>query len=135
MAALEDDYTKAPISEQERVDTGIRSLTSVTGSAITVHGGINRPPMEVALAEGLWQRALVVAGELGLTLPDPAMVGGASDGNFTAGMGIPTLDGLGAVGGGAHADTEHVIVSEIAPRTALLVGLLRDVLDGAGRSA
>jgi glutamate carboxypeptidase len=50
-------------------------------------------------------------------------------------MGIPTLDGLGAVGGGAHADTEHVVIAEIPRRTALLVGLLRDVLGGAGRSA
>jgi glutamate carboxypeptidase len=100
-----------------------------------VHGGINRPPLEVALSKGLWQRAMVVAGELGLTLPDPAVVGGASDGNFTAGMGIPTLDGLGAVGGGAHADTEHVVIAEIPRRTALLVGLFRDVLGGAGRSA
>ncbi|KOG86017.1 hypothetical protein ADK38_33405, partial [Streptomyces varsoviensis] len=55
-------------------------------------------------------------------------VGGASDGNFTAGVGTPTLDGLGAVGGGAHADHEHVVVAELPRRTALLTALLRDVL-------
>jgi glutamate carboxypeptidase len=134
-ATFSIDARALTVAEQERVDAGIRSLASVTGCEITVHGGINRPPMEVALAQDLWQRALVVADRLGVSLPDPAIVGGASDGNFTAGMGIPTLDGLGAVGGGAHADTEHVLVGEIPPRTALLVGLMRDVLQGAGRSA
>ncbi len=58
-----------------------------------------------------------------------ASVGGASDGNFTAGMGVPTLDGLGAVGGGAHADHEHVVVAEIEPRTRLLAGIIARILD------
>ena len=58
-------------------------------------------------------------------------MGGASDGNFTAGMGVPTLDGLGAVGGGAHAVDEHVLVEHIAPRTALVAMLIRDVLSDA----
>ena len=55
-------------------------------------------------------------------------VGGASDGNFTAGIGVPTLDGLGPVGGGAHADDEHVLVASIAPRTTLLAALVADAL-------
>ena len=66
-----------------------------------------------------------------LGLPEPlaaAAVGGASDGNFTAGVGMPTLDGLGAVGGGAHADDEHVLVDELPGRTALLGALVEDLL-------
>ena len=61
----------------------------------------------------------------GLTV---AAVGGASDGNFTAGLGTPTLDGLGAVGGGAHADDEHVLIAELPGRAALLAALIADVL-------
>jgi glutamate carboxypeptidase len=62
-------------------------------------------------------------------------VGGASDGNFTAGLGIPTLDGLGAVGGGAHADHEHVVTAELPRRTALLTALTETVLAQANSSA
>lgn len=114
--------------EQERVDRAIRELRSETGALITVHGGINRPPLEPSAAEPLLTRAQAVAARLGLPQPVGVVVGGASDGNFTAGMGVPTLDGLGAVGGGAHADHEHVIVGEIPPRTALLAELIRDLI-------
>jgi glutamate carboxypeptidase len=62
-------------------------------------------------------------------------VGGASDGNFTAGVGTPTLDGLGAVGGGAHADDEHVLVDEVPRRTALVAALVADLLADAGPDA
>ena len=115
-------------AEQTRVDAALRGLTSVTGADVVVHGGINRPPLETSAALPLWARALVVAERIGIALPEPVVVGGASDGNFTAGLGVPTLDGLGAVGGGAHADSEHVVVADIPPRTALLLGLLRDLL-------
>ncbi|MER7798355.1 M20 family metallopeptidase [Microbacterium sp. NPDC096154] len=123
------DVRALTIAEQARVDEAFHSLTSHTGATVTVSGGVNRPPLETSAAEGVWQRALAVSRELGLQLPEAIVVGGASDGNFTAGIGVPTLDGLGAVGGGAHADHEHVMVDEIAPRTALLVALLRDLLD------
>ena len=66
--------------------------------------------------------------QLGLAPLEGASVGGASDGNFTAGVGTPTLDGLGAVGGGAHADDEHVLVSELAGRAALVAALVEDLL-------
>jgi glutamate carboxypeptidase len=91
---------------------------------LTVEGGISRPPMERKRGTVLlFQKARKMAGELGFTL-DEASTGGASDGNFTAALGIPTLDGLGAVGEGAHALHESIVVEHIAPRTALLAGLL-----------
>jgi len=127
-AAFMVDVRAFSEAEQERVDDAFRSLRSVTGATIAVTGGVNRPPLETSAAEGVWQRARAVARGLELDLPDAIVVGGASDGNFTAGVGVPTLDGLGAVGGGSHADREHVIVADIAPRTALLVGLMRDLL-------
>jgi glutamate carboxypeptidase len=116
------------VDEQERVDRAMRALTSVTGATLTVHGGINRPPLEPRAAEPLLARAQAVAARLELPEPVGTVVGGASDGNFTAGVGVPTLDGLGAVGGGAHADHEHTLVDEIAPRTTLLAELVRDIL-------
>jgi glutamate carboxypeptidase len=127
------DVRALSAAEQDRVDAAFRALRPVTGARIQVSGGINRRPLEVRAAEDLWQRARAVAQRLGIELPEPIVVGGASDGNFTAGVGVPTLDGLGAVGGGAHADTEHVIIAEIPRRTALFVGLLQDVLEGIKR--
>jgi len=91
---------------------------------ITVTGGINRPPMERTPGTvKLYRRAKVLAAELGFLLEEAA-TGGASDGNFTAALGIPTLDGMGAVGEGAHASHESILVEHLAPRTALLAGLL-----------
>jgi glutamate carboxypeptidase len=91
---------------------------------IKVTGGVNRPPMErTAKIAALCRKAVRVAHELGWKL-DEASVGGGSDGNFTAALGIPTLDGLGAVGDGAHAAHESVIVSELPKRAALLAGLI-----------
>lgn len=91
---------------------------------LTVTGGINRPPMERTRAGAtLYARARGLAAEIGYALPEAA-TGGASDGNFTAALGIPTLDGLGAVGEGAHAPHESIAVEHLAPRTALLAALL-----------
>jgi glutamate carboxypeptidase len=91
---------------------------------LTVTGGINRPPMERSRGTvALYQRARAFAADLGFAL-DEAATGGASDGNFTAALGIPTLDGLGAVGEGAHAVNESVVIEHLAPRTALLAALL-----------
>ena len=116
-------------AEQERVDKAIRALTPVLpGARLTVDGGPNRPPLEESSSAALFERAQRIAAELGLPPLTKAAVGGASDGNFTAGIGVPTLDGLGAVGGGAHADDEHVIVGELPARTALLAALLADLL-------
>jgi glutamate carboxypeptidase len=91
---------------------------------LTVTGGVNRPPMERTRATvRLYRQARTLAAELGFTLEE-ASTGGASDGNFTAALGIPTLDGMGAVGEGAHASHESVLIEHLAPRTALLAGLL-----------
>jgi glutamate carboxypeptidase len=91
---------------------------------LTVSGAINRPPMERSRGTvRLYRKAQELALELGFAL-DEAASGGASDGNFTAALGIPTLDGMGAVGEGAHAWNESVIMEHLAPRTALLAGML-----------
>ena len=92
--------------------------------SLELSGGINRPPMErLRGTVRLFKQAQALAAELGFAL-DEASTGGASDGNFTAALGIPTLDGLGAVGDGAHARHESVSVEHLAPRTALLAALL-----------
>jgi glutamate carboxypeptidase len=123
-------------SEQQRIDAAMYTLRPVlAGARVEMHGGPNRPPLEGIASEALFARANVVAERLGQRPLVGARVGGASDGNFTAGVGTPTLDGLGAVGGGAHADDEHVLVAELEPRTTLLRELLADLLTDATTSA
>jgi glutamate carboxypeptidase len=91
---------------------------------LAVTGGINRPPMERTRGTvHLYRTARMLAAELGFTLEEAA-TGGASDGNFTSALGIPTLDGMGAIGDGAHAPHESIAIEHLAPRTALLAGLL-----------
>jgi glutamate carboxypeptidase len=116
-------------TEQDRVEQAMRALTPILpGARLSVTGGPNRPPLEESASAALFQRAQKLAADLDLPPLTSAAVGGASDGNFTAGIGVPTLDGLGAVGGGAHAEHEHVLVDELPGRTALLAALLRDLL-------
>jgi len=92
--------------------------------SLTVTGGINRPPMERRPGTvRLFRKAQALAHELGFTLHE-ASTGGGSDGNFTAALGVPTLDGMGAVGEGAHARQESVLVEHLSPRTALLAAML-----------
>jgi len=92
---------------------------------LTVAGGMNRPPFEkTAAIDALLRHAQAVARDLGFALADTAMTGGGSDGNFTAALGVPTLDGLGIDGDGAHTEWEHGLVSSIEPRTRLMRGLL-----------
>jgi glutamate carboxypeptidase len=94
---------------------------------LEISGGINRPPMErMPGVAALYAKAVGIARALGWKLSEAA-VGGGSDGNFTAGMGIPTLDGLGGVGDGAHAVLEHILISELPRRAALLAGLIEGV--------
>jgi glutamate carboxypeptidase len=91
---------------------------------LTVSGGINRPPMERSRGTvHLFRKAHALARELGFELNE-ASTGGGSDGNFTAALGVPTLDGMGAVGEGAHASHESVLIEHLAPRTALLAAML-----------
>ncbi len=123
------DVRVRSVAEQARVDAAMRSLrAALPGAALEVTGGPNRPALEARSSAALLDRVRVLAAGLGLPQPTTAAVGGASDGNFTAGVGTPTLDGLGAVGGGAHADDEHVLVDEIPGRTALLGALVADLL-------
>lgn len=128
-AKVNVDVRAKTAEEQERVDALMRGLTpSMEGARIELEGGINRPPMERNMAQGLFDRAVELAQKLGIETPTAVAVGGGSDGNFTAGAGVPTLDGLGAVGDGAHAEHEHALVDQIAPRTALLATLIADQL-------
>ena len=123
------DVRVADAQEQTRVDAALRGLRPVLpGAQVGVSGGLNRPPLAPSASASLFARAAAVAEHLGLPALRSAAVGGASDGNFTAGIGVPTLDGLGAVGGGAHADDEHVLVGTLADRAALLTALVSDLL-------
>ncbi|WP_206922344.1 M20 family metallopeptidase [Alicyclobacillus suci] len=112
-------------SEAERISAIMKHLQpTLNGTTISVSGGINRPPMErTERTARLYEIAKSVADELGFALPE-ALVGGGSDGNFTAALGIPTLDGLGAVGDGPHAEYEHIVVPSLTQRSALLANLL-----------
>jgi glutamate carboxypeptidase len=123
------DVRVRTLAEQDRVDEAIRSLHPVIdGATSVVEGGPNRPPMEAWSSAGLLDRVEAIAERLGVAGPDAVAVGGASDGNFTAGVGTPTLDGLGAIGGGAHADDEHVLVDQLPARMTLVRALVTDVL-------
>lgn len=116
-------------NEKARVEAAFASLTpTVAGATVSVSGSINRPPMHESSALGLFEIAKGVADELGITDLRGVAVGGGSDGNFTAAIGIPTLDGCGAVGGGAHADSEHVVISTMPERAALLAGIARAIV-------
>jgi glutamate carboxypeptidase len=134
-ASVAVDVRVRTLAEQERVDKGIRKLQPVLpGAELRVLDGPNRSPLEATASAALFARACAVAERLGLKALTSASVGGASDGNFTAGVGTPTLDGLGAVGGGAHAEDEHVLVDELSGRTMMLRALVEELL-GAPMSA
>ena len=124
-AALEIDVRTWTMEEAQRIDALIHGLKPTReGIRIEVEGGIGRPALELTEAnQALFQTAQAVAGQLGLPLAGAA-VGGGSDGNFTSAVGVPTLDGLGAVGDGPHAEREHIEVSKLLPRVMLLAGLI-----------
>ncbi len=111
--------------DAERVERSIAALKVLDPACrLTVTGGINRPPMERTPGTvKLFRLARKLAAQLGLDLEEAA-TGGGSDGNFTAAMGVPTLDGMGAVGAGAHAAQEHVLTQHLVQRTALLAAVL-----------
>lgn len=133
-ATVDVDVRVETIAEQERIDAVIRRLAPVHGEAVvTVTGGPNRPPLEADRSRELFALAQRIWTDLGYGELASIAVGGASDGNFTAGVGTPTLDGLGAVGGGAHADHEHVLVADLPRRTHLLTRLLTE-LSGASEA-
>lgn len=124
-ARVEVDVRVARPDEAGRVHAAMLELAAtVPGCRLEVQGGPNRPPMPETSSAALWARARAAAASLGLAPLTGVSVGGGSDGNFTAAVGCPTLDGLGPVGGGAHADTEHVVLSAMPERAALLAGLI-----------
>ena len=97
------------------------------GIEVEVFGGINRPPFERSeVGMALFERAKSIAAEVGVDLKE-TWAGGVSDGNFAAALGVPTLDGLGVVGAGAHAETEHIVVDRLAERADFLLGLLKSL--------
>lgn len=127
-AEAEFDLRIAAAGQAKTLDRKFRSLKPFDSRCqLEVSGGINRPPLErTEQVVRLFRTAQQIAAEIGWHL-DEASVGGGSDGNFTAGLGIPTLDGLGAVGEGAHARNESVLISELVRRTALLARLIEEV--------
>ncbi|MBO0911219.1 MAG: M20 family metallopeptidase [Acidobacteria bacterium] len=122
------DLRISRMADGRRIDRKLHSLRPFNPNCrIRISGGINRPPMERnSKGDGLYAQAAEVARELGWKL-EGASVGGGSDGNFTAALGIPTLDGLGAVGEGAHAEHEYVVISELPRRAALVAGLMAGI--------
>jgi len=130
-AWLEIDVRFASGAEADRVEAGLQELQlSVPGAVLEVAGGINRPPLEPVASHELFQSAREIAMELEWPDLEGASVGGGSDGNFTAAQGVPTLDGLGIVGGNAHAEGEWADLDSIPDRAALLAGLVQKIWAG-----
>ena len=114
-------------AEAGRIAQAMAALTPVLpGAQVAVSGGWNRPPLERRATAALYARVQEIGRTLGMELADGA-TGGGSDGNFTGALGVPTLDGLGVPGDGAHADHEHILVDEIPGRAALLTAMWREL--------
>ena len=110
--------------DRERIEKKMQALSPIHPEAkLEITGGVNRPPLERKMALALFRKARELGRQMGLELKE-ATTGGGSDGNFTAALGIPTLDGLGGTGDGAHARHEHVVISELPQRAALLAALM-----------
>ena len=127
-ARAEIDVRFSHAAEAERVVTAIRALQpKLGGTQLRISGGIDRPPMErTDRTIRLAQLAQRLAGEIGFALTETS-TGGGSDGNFTAALGIPTLDGLGPDGGGAHGDSEHLLIGSWLQRTELIRRLIEAI--------
>ena len=127
-AGCEIDLRVATEADGAAMEAALRGLTARTpGCLVTVTGGMNRPPFaETPAITALYETARGIAAGLGMELPKQSR-GGGSDGNFTAALGVPTLDGLGCPGGGAHVHSEHIRWKQLAPRAALLAGLLESL--------
>ncbi len=118
-------------ADAARVEAAIRGLRPIRrGTSLTITGGVDRPPLErTAAVARMYELARQAGTELGIDLGEGS-TGGASDGNFTAALGVPTLDGLGAVGDGAHALHEHVDLASLPLRAALAAGLVARIAEG-----
>jgi len=124
-ATAEIDMRFTSLELGERVEKEIHNLKPCDSRAqLSFTGGINRPPLErTEKVVALYQKAREIAALLDCDLGE-ASVGGGSDGNFAAALGVPVLDGLGIEGDGAHADHEHILIENIATRGAMLAGLI-----------
>jgi len=128
-AILDIDARSFSQAELERVDREIRKLQPANPAAkLEITGGLNRPPLQPSSTKMLYERAEKVAAAIGMKPLGSAEVGGASDGNFAAAAGAQVLDGLGAVGGGAHAATEWVSISALQERSDFLHAFIKDLL-------
>jgi glutamate carboxypeptidase len=126
-AKLDIDIRSFTMAELQRVDTAIKSLTSSVAK-VEITGGISRPPLEIASTKELYEKLEVVAKRLGMPEIGHASVGGASDGNLAAAAGAKVLDGLGAVGVGAHAPTESILLSAVEPRIKLIYAFITELI-------
>ena len=118
------DLRALRVSDMRSLEERLRDLRPLeNGARLEVTGGFDRPPLEHRMSAPLFARAQMIAKQMDLSL-DECTAGGGSDGNFTAALGIPTLDGLGAVGDGAHSSREHVVIRTMPQRAALLAALL-----------
>ena len=124
-ASAKVDVRATTLEQADMIEDAIRQAHSyIAGTLLTIHGGFNRPPMErTEQVASLFERARAIGRTLGLELGEGS-TGGGSDGNFTAAIGLPTLDGLGIQGSGAHADHEQIEIESLPERTALLAALL-----------
>jgi glutamate carboxypeptidase len=118
------DLRATTMAEARALEKRLHALKPILpGAKLEIRGGINRPPMERKNSAALFRHAQVLADDMGLELGE-SFVGGGSDGNFTAALGVPTLDGLGGVGEGAHAQHENIVIRALPARVALIAGLL-----------
>ena len=118
------DIRATRIADMNFLERRLQSLRPILpGAHLKVTGGFNRPPMERKMSAALYRKAQILAEEMGFEI-DESSAGGGSDGNLTAAAGVPTLDGLGAVGDGAHSSSEHVLIRAMPERAALLAALL-----------
>ena len=127
LAKLDIDVRSFTISELNRIDKSIRALSSEVAK-VEVTGGVNRPPLEISSSMELYEKLEKVAKDLGLSPIGHASVGGASDGNLAAAAGAKVLDGLGAIGMGAHAPSESIKVSTIDERIKLTTAFINELL-------
>ncbi len=119
------DLRALRVSDMQRLERRLHALRpTIHGARLEIHGGFNRAPLERKMSAALFTRAKSLAAQMNLSI-DECTVGGGSDGNLTAACGVPTLDGLGAVGHGAHSAHEHVVVKTMPARAALLAALLQ----------
>jgi|SRR5277367_42495 len=118
------DLRALRVADMRRLERRLHALRPILGGAkLEIRGGFNRAPLERKMSAALFAKAKTLAAQMGLPLGE-STAGGGSDGNLTAALGVPTLDGLGAVGHGAHSADEHILIKTMPSRAALLASLL-----------